>query len=107
MGDDDLRSQIEAARKAHADKHRPNPHNEGTAKGMALGFRMATEFAVGPLVGAGIGWALDLVLHTKPWMLIVWMLFGFAAGVLNVLRTAKELQGAPGSAPETGVEGEE
>jgi ATP synthase protein I len=39
-------------------------------------------------VGAGLGWLLDSVAGTSPWGLIVLLLLGFAAGVLNVLRSA-------------------
>jgi ATP synthase protein I len=35
-----------------------------------------------------IGYLLDLMLSTKPWGLIVFLLLGFCAGVLNVLRSA-------------------
>jgi len=40
------------------------------------------------LVGAGLGWLLDRWLGTTPWGLIVFLLLGFAAGVLNVMRAA-------------------
>ena len=40
------------------------------------------------MVGAGIGWGLDFWLGTTPWGLIVFVLLGFAAGVLNVMRAA-------------------
>jgi ATP synthase protein I len=42
----------------------------------------------GVLVGAVIGWALDRLLGITPWGLIVFVLLGFAAGVLNVMRGA-------------------
>ena len=40
------------------------------------------------LVGAGLGWLIDRWLGISPWGLIVFLLLGFAAGVLNVMRTA-------------------
>ena len=40
------------------------------------------------LVGAGIGWLLDRWLGISPWGMIVFLLLGFAAGVLNVMRAA-------------------
>ncbi|ACT58753.1 AtpZ/AtpI family protein [Hirschia baltica] len=106
MSNDDLKKQIDEARAAYAKTYERPLNQEGQAKGMALGFRMATEFAVGPLVGAAIGWGLDLVFHTKPWMLIIWMMFGFAAGVMNVVRAATASQNAAGSEPVEGVEEE-
>ena len=35
-----------------------------------------------------IGWLLDRWLGISPWGLIVFLLLGFAAGVLNVMRAA-------------------
>jgi len=43
---------------------------------------------LGVLVGAVIGWLLDRWLGISPWGLIVFLLLGFAAGVLNVMRAA-------------------
>ncbi len=54
----------------------------------ARGFRMSTELVAGVVVGALIGWLLDRWLGISPWGLIVFLLFGFAAGVLNVMRAA-------------------
>ena len=64
---------------------------DADASGLARGFRLSTEFVGGVLVGAGVGWAFDRMLGTSPFGLIVFLLLGFAAGVLNVIRAA----GAP------------
>ncbi len=66
----------------------PPPGSVGS--GMARGFRLSTELVAGVLVGAGIGWGLDRWLGISPWGLIVFLLLGFAAGVLNVVRAAGE-----------------
>lgn len=58
------------------------------ASAMARGFRLSTELVAGVLAGAGIGWLLDRWLGISPWGLIVFLLLGFAAGVLNVMRVA-------------------
>lgn len=39
-------------------------------------------------VGLGIGWLLDVWLDTRPWMMIIFIVLGGAAGVLNVYRMA-------------------
>ena len=39
-------------------------------------------------MGAGLGWVLDRWLGISPWGMIVFLLLGFAAGVLNVMRAA-------------------
>jgi ATP synthase protein I len=50
----------------------------------------------GVLLGAAIGWALDRVLGISPWGLIVFLLLGFVAGVMNIVRSAGA---GPGSGP--------
>ena len=63
---------------------------------LARGFRLSTELVAGVLVGAFIGWALDKWLGSSPWGMIVFLLLGFAAGVVNVMRAAG-VSSPPGS----------
>jgi len=63
----------------------------------ARGFRMSTELVAGVVVGAVIGWALDRGLGITPWGMIVFVLLGFAGGVLNVIRAAGAGPGKPGT----------
>ena len=73
------------------------PQDPGqNASALARGFRLSTELVAGVLVGAFIGWALDRWLGTTPGGMIVFLLLGFAAGVLNVIRAAGVSSG-PGS----------
>ncbi len=55
--------------------------------GFAQATKIASEFVAGVIVGGGLGWGIDQALGTRPWALIVFVLLGFAAGVLNVLRS--------------------
>jgi ATP synthase protein I len=55
---------------------------------MARGFRLSSELVAGVLLGAAIGWLIDRWLGISPWGMIVFLLLGFAAGVLNVMRAA-------------------
>jgi ATP synthase protein I len=55
---------------------------------LARGFRLSAEFVAGVLIGTAIGWLLDRFAGTTPWGMIVFLLLGFAAGVLNVMRAA-------------------
>ncbi len=64
-----------------------------TASGYARGFRLSSELVAGVLVGGGIGWLIDHWLGIAPWGLIVFLLLGFAAGVLNVMRSAGVVPG--------------
>jgi ATP synthase protein I len=56
--------------------------------GFARGFRLSSELVAGVAVGALIGWLLDRWLGISPWGLIVFLLLGFVAGILNVMRAA-------------------
>jgi ATP synthase protein I len=47
---------------------------------------------VGVVVGGGLGWALDKQFGTAPWLMIVLFILGFAAGLLNVVRSAQQTQ---------------
>jgi ATP synthase protein I len=58
------------------------------ASAMALGFRLSSELVAGVLVGALMGWGFDRLLSTSPFGLIVFVLVGFSAGVVNVIRSA-------------------
>src|SRR5712675_299155 len=61
---------------------------QAKASAMAMGFRLSSELVAGVLVGAGLGWGFDRLLSTSPWGLIVFLLLGFIAGVVSVMRTA-------------------
>src|SRR5262249_3260973 len=54
-------------------------------------FRVGVELVVALAVGGGIGWLLDHWLGTLPLFLIVFFLFGAAAGLLNVFRAARDM----------------
>jgi ATP synthase protein I len=64
------------------------PRQTADASALARGFRLSTELVAGVVVGALIGWLLDRWLGISPWGMIVFLLLGFAAGVLNVMRAA-------------------
>src|SRR5262249_18309117 len=66
----------------------PGPRPTTDASAMARGFRLSTELVAGVLLGAGIGWLIDRWVGTTPLAMIVFLLLGFAAGVLNVMRGA-------------------
>ncbi len=54
--------------------------------GVTLGLQAGGEFVAAIILGGAIGWGLDWLLGTKPWLLIVFFLLGTVAGVKNVIR---------------------
>lgn len=68
----------------------PTPPPEGASgtqpTAMGTGLRVGVELLSALVVGLAIGWGLDRWLHTSPAMLIIFVLLGGAAGVLNVWR---------------------
>jgi ATP synthase protein I len=71
---------------------------DGAAKAsaMALGFRLSSELIAGVIVGGLLGWGFDRLLSTSPFGLIVFVLLGFVAGVVNVVRSAGVAQNRTG-----------
>ncbi|MDH5457738.1 MAG: AtpZ/AtpI family protein [Nitrospinota bacterium] len=61
-------------------------------QGISFGFRLGVEMLVATMVGALIGYGLDKLFGTEPWLLILFLLFGGAAGCLTVYRAAMLVQ---------------
>ena len=57
-------------------------------KGYAVAMKLSSEFVAAVIVGALLGYLLDHFAGTGPWGMIVLLLLGFCAGVLNVMRAA-------------------
>ena len=86
----DLSGRIAAERSEQAESAKPPASLEG-ASGYAKGYRLASEFVAGTLVGGLIGYGVDWLLGTKPFGLIIFLLLGFGAGILNMARTANRV----------------
>jgi len=93
---DDLEQRIRAAR--GPDKTGRGPDDDAPARGagMGLGMRISVELVVTVAVGAGIGYMLDAWLGTAPWLMIVFLFLGGAAGVSNVYRVVQGLDDSVG-----------
>jgi ATP synthase protein I len=73
----------------------PARSSAGDMSGFARGMRLSAELVGGVAVGFLFGWLLDRWLGTSPWGLIVFLLLGFVAGVLNVMRSAGVVKPGP------------
>ena len=95
-----VRNRLDALERS-LEARRPNPAAEARERadrsnwGMAV--RVSADFIAAIFVGAALGWGLDQLAGTEPFGLIVLLLLGFAAGVLNVMRTLGLVAQAPGA----------
>ncbi|WP_018700794.1 AtpZ/AtpI family protein [Amorphus coralli] len=87
-----LSGKIEAQRAARRKKDGGDNSSKSTFAGIGQALKLSSEFIGGVAVGAILGWLLDQWLGTTPWGMIVLLMLGFAAGVLNVLRSAGLIQ---------------
>jgi ATP synthase protein I len=97
--DDELerrRRQLEASLATRLPKGLKGTDNAktGSLAGYGQALKLSSEFIGGIAVGVGIGWMIDRLAGTSPWGLIVFLLLGFCAGVLNVLRSAGLIAGS-------------
>lgn len=57
-----------------------------------VAWRMVIELTSGILIGGSIGYGLDYLFGSRPILLIIFILFGFAAGIRTVIGTARDMQ---------------
>lgn len=86
----DLSGRIAAEKSERAESQKPSASLEGVS-GYARGYRLASEFVAGTLVGGLFGYGFDYVFGTLPFGLIVFLLLGFGAGILNMARAANRV----------------
>ena len=70
----------------------PKSRKQSAENQAQAGWRMVTELVVGILLGLGIGYGLDTLFGTLPWLMIIFLGLGFAAGIRTMMRTAAEIQ---------------
>jgi ATP synthase protein I len=88
----ELGVRLDALQKQQAERSKAPPPTS-----LGIAFRFSTEMVAALVVGGGMGWAVDWItdrwspIHTKPWGMIAFVVLGAAAGILNVVRAAHEL----------------
>jgi len=93
---DDLDARIRAARAREDEQAGRGPSARTPSTGLGLGMRLAVEVVVGVAVGTGLGFGLDRWLGTRPWLMVLFLFLGGAAGVMNAYRAAKGLDDTVG-----------
>ena len=90
MEKDSLKTRLEIAKskisKRNLYKDKEPPSSIGTA------FKLSTELVSAVAIGTIIGFILDKTFGTTPWLIIIFFFLGVTAGIINVFRSAKNMQ---------------
>ncbi len=92
---EDHKTRLEALERRLAQKRadlEPGHHMDEHYSQAQHAWRMVVELVAGLGIGFGIGYGLDTLFGTMPFLMVIFTLLGFAAGVKTVIRTAQELQ---------------
>jgi len=58
---------------------------------LGIAFRLVTELMAAVIVGGAMGWGLDRIFGTGPFLFIVMFMVGVAAGIYTVVRSAQQM----------------
>jgi ATP synthase protein I len=92
---DDFGKKLEKARESEKSRRLWKSNvNRPPSSALGLAFRVSVELVSAVAVGLAIGWGIDWVLESRPWAMIVFIILGFIAGVMNVYRVASGMSAA-------------
>tara|TARA_B100000989_G_scaffold95529_1_gene69474 strand:+ start:307 stop:579 length:273 start_codon:yes stop_codon:yes gene_type:complete len=89
MSKDPFKTRLEIAKKKLLNKksnEKLNPSPIGSA------LKLSTELVSAVAVGTIIGFLLDKTFGTKPWLILIFFFVGVVAGIMNVIKSAKNMQ---------------
>ena len=90
MSKDRFRTRLEIAKEKISKRSKVSKHSSSSKLGIA--FKMSTEMVAAVVVGTIIWFILDNWFGTKPWLILIFFFVGVAAGILNVVKSAKKMQ---------------
>ena len=90
MSKDQFKTRLQIAK----DKLLKKNLNENNQNSSSIGaaFKLSTELVSAVAVGTIIGFILDKTFGTKPWLIIIFFFIGVVTGIINVIRSAKNMQ---------------
>ena len=65
---------------------------QSSSSNIGVAFKLSTEMVAAVVVGVIIGFILDNWFGTKPWLILIFFFVGVIAGILNVVKSAKNMQ---------------
>ena len=90
MSKDQFKTRLQIAKEKLLKKELYNKNQNSSSIGAA--FKLSTELVAAVAVGTIIGFILDQTFGTKPWLIIIFFFVGVAAGIINVIKSAKNMQ---------------
>ena len=90
MPGNQFKTRLEIAKNKILKKNRISKQSSSSNIGAA--FKLSTEMVAAVIVGTIIGFILDNWFGTKPWLILIFFFVGAIAGILNVIRSAKNMQ---------------
>ena len=90
MSQNQFKTRLQIAKDRLLKKKLNNTKQNSTSIGAA--FKLSTELVAAVAVGTIIGFILDNTFGTKPWLIIIFFFIGVIAGIINVIRSAKNMQ---------------
>ena len=90
MPKDPFKTRLEIAKTKVSKRNLYNDKQPTSSIGTA--FKMSTELVSAVVVGTIIGFILDKTFGTKPWLILIFFFVGVIAGIINVFRSAKNMQ---------------
>jgi ATP synthase protein I len=90
MPKDPFKTRLEIAKNKVSKRNLYNENEPPSSIGTA--FKLSTELVSAVVVGTIIGFILDTTFDTKPWLILIFFFVGVIAGIVNVFRSAKNMQ---------------
>ena len=96
-----LDERLKRARRQEAERE-PEASGSTAGEGLGRGIRVGIELVSALAVGVGLGYLADRYIGTRPWGIILGFFLGAAAGMLNAIRSLREIGGGTGAPPHGG-----
>jgi len=90
MEKDQFKTRLEIAKDKLSKKNLYKDKQSSSSIGIA--FKMSAELVSAVVVGTIIGFILDNTFGTKPWLILIFFFVGVIAGIVNVFKSAKNMQ---------------
>jgi ATP synthase protein I len=90
MPDDQFKTRLQIAKDKLSKRELYKKNQNSSSIGAA--FKLSTELVAAVAVGTIIGFLLDKTFGTNPWLIIIFFFVGVVAGIINVVKSAKNMQ---------------